>query len=218
MKASNQISHSPIANRTVKRLAAAAAILCLAAGWAPAVAGPATQDSLTTIIEKLDKIDAGMRGVTQNWDKVLPANDPGGPCPSSSSRFTCVLGGAAVRDNETGLVWEAAPGPAMLTWIAARGDCMRRTTGGRRGWRLPALHELASLLDPSRTAPALPLGHPFVGIDAGTTGYITESTDMYDGSTAWVVTFYNGYSGLGNKSYYTAHIWCVRGPTDAVQY
>ena len=43
-------------------------------------------------------------GVTPNWDKKLPANDPGGPCPASSSRFTCVLDGEGVRDNETGLV------------------------------------------------------------------------------------------------------------------
>jgi hypothetical protein len=44
--------------------------------------------------------DDALTGVTQNWDKNLP----------SASRFTVLanFGGAAVRDNNTGLVWEQA--------------------------------------------------------------------------------------------------------------
>jgi hypothetical protein len=47
--------------------------------------------------------DDALAGVTQNWDKNLP----------SDSRFTVLsaFGGAAVRDNNTGLVWEQAPDP-----------------------------------------------------------------------------------------------------------
>ena len=64
-----------------------------------------------------DVLDA-IKGVTQNWDKKLPAND-GPPC--SSSRFTCVLSATAVRDNETGLVWERVPPTGTdFTWLAAR--------------------------------------------------------------------------------------------------
>ncbi|TMQ31751.1 MAG: hypothetical protein E6K65_00240 [Nitrospirae bacterium] len=39
-----------------------------------------------------------LAGVTQNWDKVLPA----------AQRFTVLaaFNNAAVRDNETGLMWE----------------------------------------------------------------------------------------------------------------
>ena len=39
--------------------------------------------------------------VTRNWDKKLP----------NTSRFTVLtdFGGAAVRDNETGLVWAKVP-------------------------------------------------------------------------------------------------------------
>ena len=33
------------------------------------------------------------------------------------------------------------------------------------GWRLPGVHELSSLVDPTRTsAPLLPVGHPFRGV------------------------------------------------------
>jgi hypothetical protein len=37
--------------------------------------------------------------VTQNWDKKLSAMDGGDPC--NSSRFTCVLDGAGVRDTKS---------------------------------------------------------------------------------------------------------------------
>ena len=39
----------------------------------------------------------------------------GGGCPDTSPRYTCVFGGAAVRDNETGLVWEQQPKSATYT-------------------------------------------------------------------------------------------------------
>src|SRR6266581_4918373 len=103
--------------------------------------GPALADSPTL---------QAIQGLPQAWDKTLPANDPGGACPSNSSRFTCVMGNAAVRDNETGLVWEQSPATTTHTWAAARFQCTDRTVGGRKGWRLPSVHELASLVDPNQ--------------------------------------------------------------------
>ena len=48
-------------------------------------------------------------GVTQNWDKNLP----------SASRFTVLaaFGNHAVRDNNTGLVWEQAPDATPRIWV-----------------------------------------------------------------------------------------------------
>src|SRR2546425_8806330 len=61
-----------------------------------------------TLSQKIDNLSTGAdhSGLPPTWDKTLPANNPGGACPATSSRFTCVMGNAAVRDNETGLVWE----------------------------------------------------------------------------------------------------------------
>jgi len=51
---------------------------------------------------------AQVDGVTQARDKNLP----------SASRFTVLaaFGGAAVRDNNTGLVWEHAPDATFRPW------------------------------------------------------------------------------------------------------
>jgi hypothetical protein len=63
-------------------------------------------------------------GVTPNWDKVLPA----------AQRFVVLSGfnGQAVRDDETGLVWEQSPATTTHAWSTARIQCTGRTTGGAR--------------------------------------------------------------------------------------
>src|SRR5262245_12544986 len=68
---------------------------------------------------------------TQNWDTKLP-ND---------SRFTVLpdFNNQAVRDNETGLVWEQSPDTQPRSSLAARAKCAQNAekVGGRKGWRLP---------------------------------------------------------------------------------
>jgi hypothetical protein len=79
-----------------------------------------------------------------------------------SERFRCVLGGAAVLDRETGLVWERNPSALFPgTWLAASDHCQRLTLGSRMGWRLPSGEELLSLAAGSTVPP----GHPFMFAD-----------------------------------------------------
>ena len=95
-----------------------------------AAAPPATQSDL--------------QGVTQNWDKNLP----------SASRFTILkdFNNKAVRDNNTGLVWEQSPDTTTRDWLHARLDCLNKNVGGTTGWRLPSVAELNSVRDPSLAA------------------------------------------------------------------
>src|SRR5262245_11660698 len=224
-----------------KRITIAISVVAMLVGGllvTPVTAQPGP-DPLSKILAKLDQLltaignsSEDLQGVTQNWDKALPANDPGGPCPNSSSRFTCVLGGAAVRDNQTGLVWEQAPETTARTWIqrgsgwgpSARQECHSRTTGGQKGWRLPSVHELNSLVHPTQQDPALPPGHPFTVLSShpnywsATTTY-NEPSGYGDKDLVWMVSFeFPGGLVLAYPNTLTFGVWCVRGGAYAAQY
>ena len=120
----------------------------------------------------------------------------------------------AVLDRETGLVWQRTPGGEQQ-FFTAQLLCSTATTGGRQGWRLPSLHELQSLIDPSVTAPypskavALPAGHPFVGVS--TASFWTGTSDATDTTAAYVTSIVSGAGpGIILKTMQT-RFWCVRG-------
>jgi hypothetical protein len=144
---------------------------------------------------------------TLRWDQVLPAED----------RFEILMAftNEAVLDKETGLVWERAPQATTHTWSNARFQCAGRTTGGRKGWRLPSVHELASLVDPANTNPALPAGHPFTNVQS--TRYWSATTIAGNALDAWFVDFFNGNMN-DNDKVFTLLAWCVRGGMNADQY
>ena len=155
---------------------------------------------------------AEIRGVTQNWDKTLDSTN-GDADGCNSDRFTCIFDGAAVRDNETGLVWEKSPDTVRHPWVGAddaRRQCsIDTTTGGRKGWRLPSVHELASLVDPSNTNPALPTDHPFTTI--ANVDYWSVTTSADDPDDGWTVSFLNGDLTSGRNKAVPERVLCVRG-------
>ena len=113
-------------------------------------------------------------------------------------------------DRETGLVWERTPinSSTPPQWGQARVDCAQRTVGGRKGWRLPSVHELQSLLDPFDGAPpAIPDGHPFSFIPAVVWSATTSALASTD---AWVVFPLNAHVTTNAKTASTL-VWCVRG-------
>jgi hypothetical protein len=167
------------------------------------------------LAEKDDKGDKGrgsatdLSGVTQNWDKNLP----------SASRFTVLadFGGAAVRDNNTGLVWEQAPDATIgRVWPIALAYCLNKPVGGTRGWRLPSVVELASLIDPSLPAPFVPTS-VFTGVQAAFI-YWSATLNAADPSGAWGVPFNNSAIVNVGKADPNVYVWCVRGPMNADAY
>src|SRR5262245_57230698 len=92
---------------------------------------------------------------TPSWDQTLPA----------STRFVVLsnFNNQAVLDRETGLVWQRTISGGG-SWSNVSGACVHEPIGGRFGWRTPSVAELASLVDPTQTNPALPLGHPFQNV------------------------------------------------------
>ena len=126
----------------------------------------------------------------------------------ASKRFETVLDGAAVLDKETGLVWEKSPDTTTRTWADAIVYAYQKTVGGRKGWRLPTVEELASLVDTTQMNPALPSGHPFINVQSGI--YWSSTTGVGSTSDAWYVDFYDGFVNGNAKGYYH-YVWCVRG-------
>lgn len=131
--------------------------------------------------------------------KTLPAND-GGPDGCNSSRFKCVMGGEAVLDEQTGLIW-AMDNEILekaVPWEEAVKLCQNVEIGGQKGWRLPTQDELISILDTSQSNPALPEGHPFTKMreykygGQGHLDYWTSTEYEGDNKRAWVVFISNG--------------------------
>jgi hypothetical protein len=95
---------------------------------------------------------------------------------------------------------------------------MGHTTGGRKGQRLPSVHELASLVDPNLSdgvPPALPFGHFFQNVEPA--DYWSATTSADNPTNAGFVFFVKGLVGFIDKSV-SLHAWCVRGGMNADVY
>ena len=145
--------------------------------------------------------------------QVIPSPPWGEPI-QDPSRFVVLASynNQAVYDNETGLVWEQSPEPTQRRdWFQALAFCAQRTVGNRKGWRLPSVQELASLVDPTvpSPGPTLPADHPF-GSNVQSDYYWSASTQANSATGAWLVFFYGGNVGTASVSF-TSLVWCVRG-------
>jgi len=156
-------------------------------------------------------VAAGPYYATPSWDQKLACSTLA-TCP----RFVVLSNwnSEAVLDRETGLVWQTQPSDGSRTFDSASSLCSGTRDGGRQGWRLPAPHELQSLIDttvgdPNNLILALPFGHPFLGVTIGP--YWTGTTLVQDASVAYASILVTGVSiGTINKTD-TARVWCVRG-------
>jgi hypothetical protein len=149
-----------------------------------------------------------------NWDKRIDI---------AQKRFRVLraFNNEAVLDQETGLVWERRPSTEAVEWPNARLFCAQKAVGGRGGWRLPTFNELASLVDPTITNPAvprLPAGHPFMNVQASAYWSATLFADN-PGFTMTVAFYFVSGSdapiGVGDANIKGApkHVWAVRGGT-----
>jgi len=134
------------------------------------------------------------------WSQKIPG----------AARWLLVLDGAAALDNETGLVWAKQTDGILKIYSAANEYCTFISLGGRMGWRVPTIQELATLVDSNNGVPDfLPAGHPF-------TDTPTILADLYWSSTPnsalanWIVNFGQGtVNGAGTTI--PLYVRCVRG-------
>ncbi|MBL7226262.1 MAG: DUF1566 domain-containing protein [Desulfobacteraceae bacterium] len=116
-----------------------------------------------------------------------------------------------VFDKETGLIWarNANVPKGMQTWQDAINYCRNNVQlGNRKGWRLPTIEELSSLIDLSEMNPALPKGHPFKNVQ----GVFYWSSTTYESSSgrAWFVSMGVGFAQVYSKTV-NYFVWPVRG-------
>ena len=129
---------------------------------------------------------------------------------SSDDRFVVLVDwdNEAVFDRKTGLVWERSPNTSFASWTGAQQRCENLSLGKHKGWRLPTIFELATLVDPNvpSPGPTLPAGHLFT---ISPSFYWSATTDVTNKANAWGVGFNVGDVGSGVKSAIN-YVWCVR--------
>ena len=179
-------------------------LVIVGTGWTSfSVAGPVRVTS-----EGIEFLDGSRQTSSRSstWQDRLPDDERFKPLldiPGSNPKVY-----SAVLDRETGLVWEKTPDPSLKNWDDACGHCYRKELGGRRGWRLPTIEELASLVDSSNVGPSLPGGSPFTRVRSYY--YWSATNDAFSERDAWYIVFAAGYVGKGNKDA-ESYVWCVRG-------
>ena len=137
--------------------------------------------------------------IPPTWSRILPV----------AERFELVMGDAAVLDKETGLVW--AQNANILggrTWQSALEFSRNLSIADRKGWRLPTVEELASLIDSTQMNPSLPAGHPFINVQSSI--YWSSNTNDIISTRAWAVDM-----GMRIVSHFSktspGYAWQVRG-------
>lgn len=154
--------------------------------------GHAGQSSVIPILDKLPP----------TWSQKIPVDE----------RFEVVLDGEAALDKETGLVWHLSTYQHLnqgYPWSSAITLCYDAEIGGRKGWHLPTLEQMMSLIDINGDEFSLPVGHPFdVVREPGRYWTATPSTWLQD--WAYYVDFNSGHLGENTFDFFF-HVWCVRG-------
>jgi hypothetical protein len=139
--------------------------------------------------------------LTPSWDRVLPA----------AERFRLVMGGAGVLDLETGLVWEQHPDSNFMTHSNAIRLAHDKVVGGRKGWRLPSIEELMTLVDVTQSPVRLPAGHPFVPPKAsGFQSFWTGTVTHFNVDRVWQVDLLTGMAA-DTTTLNQGQVWLVRG-------
>ncbi len=144
--------------------------------------------------------NTGNPNPTLRWDQRFP----------TAARFELLQGGNSLLDKETGLAWQQNSSAGGI-WIFARNHCINRAIDGRKGWRLPSVHELASLLDTNEPNPAIALNMPNGPFEDFIGGfYWSATTNSATPTLAWGLNFSNGEVEARPKTEFHP-VWCVRG-------
>jgi hypothetical protein len=146
----------------------------------------------------------------------LPSGNGANP-----GEFVVGADGLTVTDTITGLVWQrdgsgtrsgcsrgaggVDSGNLTCTWDEAQAYCASLALGGTSGWRLPAVMELSTIVDLTKTNATIdPVAFPSTPAD------LFWGSSPYAGQ-AGMVSFSTGMSSVSYLVYYHNRVRCVRG-------
>ncbi|MFQ5508099.1 MAG: DUF1566 domain-containing protein, partial [Leptospirillia bacterium] len=204
-----------------RRLAAPVVAMLLLFCYAPAFADPLPKTGQTFCYDA-SGVTIACLGTGQDGD-----NQAGVPWPAP--RFTDNLDGS-ISDHLDGLMWvqdanllltrdpgfdaDGTAGDGAVTWQTALNYVAQLNATAYLGytdWRLPNRHELRSLADYDWALPALPAGHPFIGLPATNFPYWTSTSDATTPASAWGVDIDFGTTAIADKvATSTQFVWPVR--------
>lgn len=115
------------------------------------------------------------------------------------------VSGGVVHDDYTRLTWQRDVEHDNFAWESAGAHCAKLDSNGK-GWRLPSLRELLTLVDATRTEAAIdPAAFP----NTPSEFFWSSSPSVTPAGTAWGVNFTRGSSGAALVGT-SAHVRCVR--------
>lgn len=128
-------------------------------------------------------------------------------------------GNGTVKDNLTGLIWlknsncfgavDWATALVSANGLASNG-CGLSDGSVAGDWRLPNVRELLSLIDYGASAPALPSGTPFIGVQPKVR-YWSSTVVANNNLAAWDIDFEIGTVNRNQPKTDTYYVWPVRG-------
>lgn len=131
--------------------------------------------STATLAKKIKALEEKVENITSRL-----------PEPEKPSRFID-NGDGTVTDKETNLTWVKKDDGKRRTWEDAKEYCAKFNLSGK-GWRLPTVKELISIVDYDKRGPAI---DP-VFTDTEEAYYWSSTPYADDSFSAWIVCFSNG--------------------------
>ncbi|RME24782.1 MAG: DUF1566 domain-containing protein, partial [Candidatus Zixiibacteriota bacterium] len=125
--------------------------------------------------------------------EAISCPQPGQPFYGQDAQFdhrpiSYTVDARIVIDNNTGLVWQRADDGVQRDWAAAKNYCADLELAGLRGWRLPTVKELETLVNLDTFYPAADTAI----FDLELSPYHTSTTAAFSPDSVWTVHFERG--------------------------
>lgn len=113
-----------------------------------------------------------------------------------------------VSDTRSGLMWQRGGPDEIMDWESALRYCENLRINDFDDWRLPNINEINSIVDRSRTDPAIDTS---AFPDTRSSLYLSSTTHVHQDWYIWAANFANGTDYLTPQKVEKGYLRCVRG-------